>query len=586
MTDLVDTLRAQAAASLFPVDGELRVGGLEEPVTVTRDRSGVPTIVAASLHDLWFAHGLVTAGERLFQLYLAIRASTGRLSEVFGERTVDTDRFARTIGFHLAGRRYLEDWNEEDRAMHARFRAGVQTWSDVLPAKPIEYTLLDLEPELPDDPADWAACFAFLAWSLSNNWDKELLRAAIRERAGAEAVHLLMPPTAGGNGLGSNAWAVAGSRTASGKPLLANDPHLLALQPGSWLPVHLRAPDFDVRGVALVFSPGVILGATPHHAWGVTNVSGDVQDLYEERDDAVLLTRDEPIAIRGEREPRTVTVRETRHGPIVDHEPLGLLHTTYRPLERTYALRWTGREHGIRPTIALEAVRATSFDEFRTAALRIGCPGQNFVYADVEGTIGYQCTGRHPIRGAGDGTEPVPGWTDEHEWTGWIAPDDLPRTQDPPEGYLVTDNDGRHASRSPHPISLDFHEPARAERITELLTAREDHDLASMAAIQADTMSLPARDVLPLLVALQPRTEAQRWALDTLAGWDAEMSADSRPAALFNAWCGRIARRVLEPRLGPELTQSYLAWRETFQCSVLGRLLRERPEGWLDDDLL
>ena len=586
MTDFLDTLRGQAAASLFPTEGELRVDGLRDPVTVTRDAFGVPTIEATSLDDLWFAHGLVTAGERLFQLDLAIRASTGRLSEILGERTVDTDRFARTIGFHVAGRRYLEDWSEEDRAMHARFRAGVAAWSGVMPAAPLEYTLLDLRPQLPDDPADWAACFAFLAWGLSNNWDKELLRAAIRERAGEDAMELLMPRTSGGTGLGSNAWAVAGSRTASGLPLLANDPHLLALQPGSWLPVHLKAPDFDVRGVGLVFSPGVILGATPHHAWGVTNVSGDVQDLYQVQPGAVLRTREETVQVRGEPEPRIVTVRETRHGPIVELEPVGLLQPTYRPIEGTYALRWTGHEHGIRPTIAVEAVRATSFEGFRRAALRIGCPGQNFVYADVDGTIGYQCTGRHPIRPQADGTEPVPGTTDEHDWTGWIDADDLPSAQDPPEGYLVTANDGSHAARAPHPISHDFHEPYRALRITELLAARDDHDLVSMSAIQADTLSLPARAILEELSGLEPTTDPQREALKSLAGWDGDMTADSTAAALFNAWCGTIARRVVEPRLGEDLTDRYLSWRETFQCSVLPRLLRERPDGWLDDDLL
>jgi penicillin amidase len=584
VTDFLEGLRAAAGAAAFPLEGELTVPGLAAPVTVRRDAWGVPVIDAGSLDDLWFAQGLVTAGERLFQLDLALRASTGRLSEVFGERTFGDDAFVRTIGLHLAGRRYAENWTDGDHAMHARFREGVRAWIAAMPTPPIEYVLLDLSPELPQDPGSWAAAFAFLGWGLSNNHEQELLRARIAERAGEDAVDLLMPSTAGGNGRGSNAWVVAGSRTASGAPLLANDPHLLALQPGVWFEVHLRAPGFDVRGVALTFSPGAILGATPHHAWGVTNVTGDVQDLVEVGGADITGVRNEDIAVRGEPDPRRIEVRETRHGPVLSRVPVGMLHPAHEALERDYALRWTGHEHGIRPSLALEAARAGSFEEFRRAALGVGCPGQNFVYADVEGVIGHQCTGLHPIRESGDGTRPVP--SADADWRAWVPLEELPHAQDPSEGFLVTANDGLHAARTPHLISNDFHPPFRARRITELLEGRKDHDVASMAAIQADTVSLPARETVPLLLALEAADDNQRTALDLLAGWDGDMSAGSAAAGLFNAWCGAIARRVVGPHLGEDLTRAYLAWREPFQCLALPRLLRERPTGWLDDDLL
>ncbi len=586
MSGLIDALRAQAAASAFPLQGRLEIAGLREDATVRRDAWGVPVIDADSLEDLWFAQGLVTAGERLFQLDLALRAATGRLSEVVGERAFEADRFVRTVGLHQAGRRYLETWDDRDHAMHARFRAGVRAWIDAMPSRPLEYQLLDLAPELPDDPGIWAAGFAYLAWGLSNNHEQELLRARIAERAGDDVAGLLMPPVSGGTGLGSNAWVLAGSRTVSGKPLLANDPHLLALQPGAWFEVHLRAPDLDVRGVALTFTPGVILGATPHHAWGATNVTGDVQDLVEVGDDDVTGARVEEIVVRGEPEPRRVEVRQTRYGPVLDTAPLGMLSPTYEPLARPYALHWTGHEHGMRPTIALEAARARSFEEFRTAALQVGCPGQNFVYADVDGTIGYQCTGRHPVRAQGDGLRPVVSGTPAAEWAGWIAPDDLPTLRDPGEGAIVTANDGLLATDSPHPISHDFHQPYRARRIGDLLAARDEHDVASMAAIQTDTVSLPARETRSMLATLAPATDAQRDALTQLDAWDGDLAADSVPAALFETWCDEIARRVLTPRLGEELTDAYLAWREPFRCVALPRLLRDRHDGWLDDDLL
>jgi penicillin G amidase len=578
----VEALRERAAAALFPLEGDLRVPGLTAPVTVTRDGYGRPTIDASSIDDLWFAQGVVTAGERLFQLDLSLRAANGRLSEVFGERMVDADRFVRTIGLHVAGRRHLERWTDEDHAMHARFRAGVLAWCAAMPAAPVEYQLLDLQPELPDDPAAWASCFAYLAWGLSNNWDRELLRHRIRAAAGDEAVRVLVPPNAGAAPLGSNNWALAGSRTVTGVPMLANDPHLLALQPGAWLECRLRAPGYDVRGVAVAFSPGVIIGATPHHAWGLTNVTGDVQDLY--LDPAVTGTREERIAVRGEPDARIVTVEETRHGPILTHEPVGLLQPTYRPLEERVALRWTGHEFGIRPSLALGAARARSFQEFQAAVLEVGCPGQNFVYADVDGAIGLQVTGVHPVRRSGDGTEPVE--SSSGDWDGWVPAEAMPSVADPPGGVIVTANDARHAGSAPYLISMDFHEPFRAVRIDELLAERELHDVASLAAIQVDTVSIPARETVPLLCALVMPDERRRLAVDALAGWDGDMRADSVPAALFHAWSDAIGRRVVTRRLGEALADDYLAWRETWRSAVLPRLLRERPDGWLDDDLL
>jgi penicillin amidase len=619
MSDFIEQLRSVAAASLFPEEGELIAPGLAEPVEVLRDRWGVPYVSAASLEDLWFAQGFVTAGERLFQLDLVLRASNGRLSEVFADRTLPDDRFARTVGFHRAGARQASGWDDTSRAMHARFREGVAAWIERMPAPPVEYTLLDLRPDLPMDEGAWAAAFVFLAWGLSGNWDTELLRVAIAERLGPEAVATLLPPvpsgpptiasgTLGGKlldelplakGQGSNDWVVAGSRTERGKPLLANDPHLLAVQPGAWIELHLRAPGYEARGVALTFSPGVLLGTTAHHAWGVTNVTGDVQDLYvehlnEDRSAAEYLGEWEPVTIhreeihvRGTADPLVVDVRETRHGPILDTCIVGVQHPEFveLPPTETYALRWTGLEHGIRPSLALDAANATSFDGFRRAAWGVECPGQNFVYADVDGTIGYQCTGQYPVRRTGDGTAPVPGWTDEHEWDGWIPFEELPWAVDPERGFLVTANNRIHDDAYPHLIGHDFHTPYRARRIVERIAAVARHTVGTTAAIQSDTVSLSTRETTPLLLGVEPHTDEEREAIALLRGWDGDMAADSAPAAIFNTWSRHIARRALEPRMGDELFRRYHAWRELFQCEVLPSMLRE-PAGWLDDDLL
>jgi penicillin G amidase len=581
----VQTLRTRAATSALPAEGRLELPGLRAAVAVRPDDFGIAAITAEHVEDLWLAQGFVSAAERLFQLELAIRSATGRLSEIFGERTFEADRFVRTIGLAGAARTHLRGWTGEDATMHARFRQGARLWVERMPTAPIEYQLLDVEPSLPEDPADWAACYASLAWMLSNNWEKELLRARIRRALGSAGVETLLPPVSGGNGSGSNAWAVAGNKTASGKPLLAGDPHLPALQPSPWVEVCLCAPGYHARGVALVFGPGIILGATPHHAWSATNVTGDVQDLFEEREDAVISQRSEAIRVRGEAEPRTVVVRETRHGPILTHAPIGTLSPTYASIEGTYALRWTGRDVAIRPSLTVAAARATSFEEFRAAVLQVGCPGQNFVYADVDGTIAYQLTGAHPVRSNGDGTEPVPGWNDEHEWIGVIEPEELPTVIDPPEGFIVTANDGAHAAASVHPVSNDFHEPHRANRITALLRARDDHDVASMAAIQRDTVSLPAIRTIRLLTSVTPADDRQRDAIALLRDWDGDLDAGSHAAALYEAWTRAIARRALGPRLGQDLCSTYIASAESWTGSVLPRLL-DGPNRWVDDDLV
>ena len=570
MSDPLAGLRAIAESALFPVDGEISLDGLREPVTVRRDAWGVPYIEAASLDDLWFAHGVVTAGERLFQLELTLRAASGRLSELFGDRTLDDDRLARTIGFHRAGARIAAGWDDRSRTMHARFRAGVRAWVDAMPSAPLEYTLLDAAPWVPDDEGVWAAAFVLLAWGLSGNWDTELLRAWIGDAGDDELVARLLPPPpavapevvpgalAGAlfdampraKGQGSNAWVVAGSRTTSGAPLLANDPHLLAVQPGIWLECHLSAPGYRARGVALTFSPGVLLGCTEHHAWGVTNVSGDVQDLFVERVDGgrsevehdgvaePLTVHREEIVVRGEDEPRMLPVGETRHGPLLDTFVSGSLHPEHvrMPAEPAYALSWVGLEHGIRPSLVLDVAQATSFSTFRAAALDgLACPGQNVVYADVEGTIGYACTGRYPVRARGDGTAPVPGWTDDHAWTGWVPPEELPWGVDPERGFLVTANHRMHDDGYPHLIGHDFHTPWRARRIAQVLGSGVQHDVAGMAALQVDVVSLSARENVPLLLERVDASAAadRREALELLGSWDGAMTADSAATAIY-----------------------------------------------------
>ena len=606
MADPLDEFRDAARAALPPVEGELAVPGLREPVEVLRDRWGIPYLTAASLDDLWFAQGFVQASERLFQIELALRAAGGRLSGWFSDLTVASDRFARTVGFHRIGAIEAGRWPDASRSMMRRFVDGARAWVDAMAAPPLEYAMLAVAPELPEDLAEWAAAFAYLAWGLSGNGDHELLRLRLSERFDAETAATLLPPAADptelaagslagrlldglprSRGQGSNSWVVAGSKTASGRPLLANDPHLLVQQPSPWFEIHLRAPDYEARGAALPFVPGILVGSTAHHAWGVTNVTGDVQDLYVERlnDEGTaaefdgawepLTVHRETIEVRGG-PPVTFDVRETRHGPILEAEPVGVAGNEYVRLEGTFALRWAAADGLVEPSVLADLVRAGSFDAFREALRGLSCPGQNVVYADVDGTIGYQCTGRYPVRRAGDGSAPVPGWTSDHEWEGYLPFEELPWSRDPGSGSIVTANHRIHDDDYPHLIGVDFHTAFRARRISELLGADGAQTADVARSIQVDTVSLAARELLPHLLATEPRTEAAARALARLRDWSGELAADSAAAAIYEVWVGRIAALAFGDG-DRDLFDAYFAWREPFVCTALPAMLDGGP---------
>jgi penicillin amidase len=612
------------------VEGEVAVAGLSAPVRVIRDRWGVPHISAQSTDDLFLAQGFVAASERLFQLDLILRAANGRLATMFADPMLPMDRFARTVGWSRAGARIADGYDGLSRRMTAAYRAGVRAWLETMPAPPVEYAVLGLEPDVPtDDDAEsyWAAAVSYVAWGLSGNFDDELLRAEIAERLGWDAMRDLFPDlpveapivVAGKRdarrsafdllraaprqppGRGSNNWVVAGSRTVSGKPLLANDPHLVTQMPSVWFECHLAAPGYEAAGVAFPFAPGVVIGHSPHHAWGLTNVCGDTQDLYLERlsNDGTaawyegawqpLIIHREEIRVRGRDEPEVLEVRETRHGPILESYLVGVLQPTVVEggVKETYALRWVGSDHGIVPSTLVRMATAVDFEGFREALRGWHAAGQNVVYADVDGTIGYQCTGRYPIRRAGDGTMPVPGWTSEHEWDGFVPFEELPWSVDPPEGFLATANNRIHDEAYPHLIGRDFAPPFRARRIVQLITETRRHSRETFAAMQVDTVSLSAQGILPLLLEVEPLGDRQKEALANLEGWDGDLAADSTPACVYQVWSKWIAEEILRPRLGEELFIHYYARRDApnaFGAEILSNLLATPTAAWFGAD--
>jgi penicillin amidase len=284
-----------------------------------------------------------------------------------------------------------------------------------------------------------------------------------------------------------------------------------------------------------------------------------------------------------------VEVRESRHGPLLDSYMIGIgePHVVEGGIRRSYALRWVGAEFSVQPSTIWALDTAGTWEEFRAAAEGWECPGQNMVYADVDGNIGYQCTGRYPVRRSGDGSLPVPGWTDDHEWDGWVPFDELPRSFNPPDGYLVTANNRLYGDDYPHHLGSDFLPPYRARRIAELVTATEAHDRTTFARIQTDTRSLPARELVGHLLEVEPADVRQKQALALLAEWDHDVGPDSAAAAVYEAWCVRIGHRILHPLLGDELFTHFYArrqWTNGFHYRVLPHLLAYPTAGWFGRD--
>ncbi|MGH2739576.1 MAG: penicillin acylase family protein [Actinomycetota bacterium] len=624
MSDLANTARRAAEENLPPLEGTLAVSGLERPVEVRRDSWGVPHIYAEGRKDLFFAQGFVQAQERGFQLDLFGRYATGRLSELFSELTIPLDRLIRTLGWHRAARRHLADtWDERSREISEIFSRGVIAALEQQESPPVEYRILDIEPEIPtvEQAVEAGAAFGLLlAWSLSRNWLNDLLRAEIAERVGYDTMALLFPdvPTdpvllqAGRHvdvgrlallrnaGLiprneGSNNWVVAGSRSETGMPLLANDPHLAIQSPSIWYEVHLHAPGYHAAGVALPNAPGVVLGHNERIAWGFTNSEADVQDLYLERlsEDGTqvewngiwepVATHREEIAVRGRAEPEILEVKETRHGPIVDSYSIGIAEpqVVEGGIRKTYAVRWAGYDRGTEPLAIVKLSSARTFEEFREACRLWVCPGNNVVYADVDGNIGYQLTGHCPIRRKGDGTVPLPGWTDEYEWDGYVPFEELPWSFNPESGFLATANAKPYDDSYPHDLGHEFFPPYRARRIVEMITEREKHSIESFARMQVDTVSIPAKQTTPLLLRLEPSDDRQKQALALLGEWNGDLGRDSAAAAIFEVWLLKISERILRPLLGEELLVPYYLRREAtteFHHQVLPTIL-SNPTG-------
>ncbi|HEV8338600.1 MAG TPA: penicillin acylase family protein [bacterium] len=585
----------------FPqVSGTITVPGLRASVEVIRDRWGIPHIYAQSAADLFFAQGYVHAQDRLWQMDLSRRLAAGRLSEIFGPVTLETDRLMRVLGLRRAAE---EGWASIAPAGAANpptaaaieaaqaYSAGVNAFIETHRARlPLEFLLLRFQPE-PWTPVDSLSFAKLMAWVLGGTWRSELLRAGLAIRFGEEGIQLLLPNqapgtptiTAGGGlpgltppaglpfaallagtlGAGSNNWVVAPSRSTSGA-LLANDIHLDIQMPSVWYENHLVGGGYDVTGASFAGVPSVLIGHNRHIAWGATNVNPDVQDLYVERfhprDPTLYLYQGqwerakvfrEEIRVKGQAEAEIVVVRVTRHGPI--------LNAAVRNLGSFMALRWTAYDPDRILQAALGINRAANWTDFYEALREWSVPAQNFVFADREGNIGYVAPGRIPIRPAGtDGRLPVPGWTGAFEWQGYIPHEQLPTTFNPAGGVIVTANNRVTPPGFPQELGHDFDVGFRAARISALLAERPRLSHDDMGSIQRDVLSLPARRFIEAWQGVRVADPALAALFKEITEWDGMVRPDSRPAALYEALVVNLSHLVFKDALDRDLYRRYL----------------------------
>jgi len=563
--------------------GTIELAGLEGSVRVRRDRWGVPHVEAGSAADLWFAEGFCHGQDRLWQMDFYRRALSGRVSEFAGAEGLPVDRLMRTLGMRRTAEREASRLDPELCALLERFCEGVNAAAASARAMPFEMQLLRLEFE-PWRPADILGLGKLLAFGLSTNWEKELLRADMTRELGPELAAKLDPGYPAGNpvvtqepwsgdGLGlaeqidavrrsigmaaeasgSNNWAVSGALSATGSPLIAGDPHLPQSMPGIWYQVGLTLGDRTVRGASLPGMPGVYMGQNNDVCWTFTNVMADVQDLFVERveGDRYLFEDEwrplevvrEEIAVKGRDAPEALDVRITHHGPLVnaalgadEAEPLAL---RWIALDQPTAFKGMFELHGIRSGADL----VTTLEGHTS-------PASNLIWADRHGSIGYKLIGRLPLRKGGCPDLPKPGWEGEFEWEGAVPYDELPEVVDPESGFLVTANNRIVGDDYPHHITSDWLDGFRARRIEELLGASDEHDVESFEAMQSDNLSIPGLEAARRLGRLSPTGQRETSAVERLRSWDGRLDPDTIAGTIYQAFLLRLAREVARAAIG------------------------------------
>ncbi len=598
-------------------DGTFAAAGLDAELRIVRDEYAIPHILAENLNDAAFGLGFAHAQDRLWQMEVSRRFVQGRLSEMFGEMAFETDVELRTLGVYAATEASVAHLSPEVHAVLESYSAGVNAFLERHEGPlPIEFTLAGINPE-PWRPADSVAIIKGMAMSLSGNAGAEAERITLLSVLGKNGVEGFLPPFSAGplpayvdslfgttqfgeaHGIpdisASNNWVVDGAHSASGKPLLANDPHLGFTIPSTWYLAHIATEDEDVVGGTLAGVPAIIAGRNRNVAWGMTNTGPDTEDLYIEQLNpenpetyltpegwAAFETRPETIRIRFGGE-ETILVRETRHGPVME----GGRYAEIAPEGHVMALSWTALSADDTSLAAILAInRAENADEMRAAADLYVTPMQNIVYADnsgAKGRIGLMLPGRIPLRSPLNdslGLIPAPGWDAAYDWQGYIPTDALPHFADAPTGRFVTANNKTVPDDYPQILTREWDSAWRHDRIDTLLASTSQHTIDSFRRIQLDIIDGYAVTLKRYLATAAPFEGREREAAALLQNWDGAMDRGRPEPLIFAAWARALSYRIYGDEFGPAFEDNW-GYREDFMLRVLNNI--EGASRWCDD---
>jgi penicillin amidase len=615
----------------FPkTSGSVDLPGLQADVKVFRDEYGVPHIYAGSDYDAYFAVGYVHAQDRLWQMELLRRAGQGRLAEVLGEPALKVDRMFRTLGIWRQSQKMSETVDQKTREALQAYAEGVSTFIRTQKGHyPVEFDLLNIEPE-PWTVSESVMISRLMAWELNYSRWVDLTLGELVERFGQAKASEIFPTWPGGaplivpdelrgkkvadlgrelleadqafrtlmgsSGLesGSNAWVVAGSRSVTGKPILANDPHLMFSAPGRWYELHVSTPDLDVEGASIAGVPFVVIGRNRNIAWGVTNAMIDDEDFYVEQVDSLehptryrfnnawrpIEQEVDTILVKGA-PPVLLTVYRTHRGPIVNRmEPAAQFS------HNLLSMRWVGYETSDEARALYLINRASDWKEFLNGLSSFAAPAQNFVYADVEGNIGYYTGGKIPLRKTKSPTLPFPGWTGAYDWKGFVPFDENPHLLNPPQGFIATANNRIVSDSYPYYLSNLWEPEWRINRITQLLRDHPKCSVEDFQRFQLDLLSPQAGEIVPIILKAYEGQTVSDFDIETtlryFRNWNDEMGADDVPTSLFQAFFVRMIQNTFEDEMGPELLAMYdtLA---AIPMSVTTTLMEKGASAWFDN---
>jgi penicillin amidase len=622
--------RYQLTKSFPQISGSLALSGLLDEVSIFRDGYGVPRVVATSEHDALFALGVVHAQDRLWQMDMQRRAAEGRLSELFGTATLPFDRMFRIVGLKRIAQQIEQTLPDETRRRLQWYSDGVNAWRDqTRGAYPAEFDLLRYEPE-PWTPLHTILVARLIAWELNLSWWTDITYGTLQDKLGSAMVNEILPvypgdvPTAApgeevakhagvASGFlhtaqayrtfmrrplasgGSNAWALNPSRTTTGGAILVNDTHLHLTVPSQWYELQYDMPGLFVRGMSIPGVPGVVTGRNDSIAWGVTNLMADDADFFIERINDTTGTYlrgdrwipleviEEEIVVRND---TTVTlrIRKTGHGPIVTdiQTPLNRVHPGF-----VASMQWVGAETDDQVGAFLAINKAGSWKEFLRALKLFTVPGQNFVYADTKGNIGYACGARIPIRSYGRGLLPVSGWEPEIQWTGFIPFEQLPRQYNPSSGYIASANNKVTDVGYPYVISDLWEPPSRMIRLNAVLGEEGARfSMGDCERLQNDTYSVFARDLAPLLAGVSTDSiigaEHGGRVREYLRNWNYQFAREDIATSIVQVFMMRLFRNIYLDEMGEELFHDFTML-VNIPMRVTQHLLQGGTSPWFDD---